>query len=126
MLSGGAANGAASGAKGDWQAHLTARHVAQLGRLVAELIEGAIEERGKLDFANRTRPRHRGAYRRADKPGLRKRHIQYSLRAEALEKSGGAAKRTAGHVQTQHEGQRVALHLFDQSFKHRLNEGYSR
>src|SRR6266851_4584909 len=112
MLGCSTAHCAEDASEGEWQIGLPTRHVAQLGGLVADLVEGAIEEAREFDFTDGPRPRHRGAHRRADESGFCDRRVAYALRTEFVDQALGCTKCAQYHVFAHHEGKRVALHLF--------------
>jgi hypothetical protein len=126
MLRRRAADRAIEGAERDRQTRLAARHIAQLGCLVDDLIEAAIDEGRDLDLANRPHPRHRGAHRGADEAGLGNRRIAHPLGAKLLMESAGTAESAEHHVLAEQEGQGIALHLFGESRSDCLQESYLR
>ena len=52
------ADRAAHGPEGNGHVGLAARHIAQLGGLITDLIPATVEKAGKLDFNNRPHPGH--------------------------------------------------------------------
>src|SRR5690349_19210870 len=122
VLRGRTAHRAEHASKSDRQPGLAARHVAQLRRLIAYLIEGAIEEARELDLANRSRPGHRGADGGTDEAGLGDRRVAHARETEFVDQSLGRPESAEHYVFAHHEGERVTLHFLAQRLVYSLNK----
>ena len=132
VLRGGAEAGAVHGADHQRGHRLAAEHVAELGRLVEDLVEADPHEVDEHQFDDRAEPGGRGARRGADERDLGEMRVEHAvgseLRAEALgdahraapgvlvARGTGAARDVLAH----HDDARVALHLLAHRFVDRL------
>ncbi len=106
-------------------ARLAAEHVADLGRVVDDLVEGVEREVHGHDLHDRPRAGHRRADRGADEALLGDRRVAHAVGAELLHQAGGDA---VGAVEepdllAHHEHALVALELLPQRLVERLADG---
>ena len=82
MLRGRAEAGAVHRAHDQGRGRLAAEHVAELGRLVEDLVEADAEEVDEHQLGDRPQAGRRGARRRADEGALGDRRVEHPLAAE--------------------------------------------
>ena len=102
------------------------RPIADLGRLVDDLVDRGVDEVGELDLDDRAVAGHRGADPDADDRGLGQRRVEDPLLAELLRQTLGDledAPLRAGDVLAEQDHAPVALHLLDQRRPDRLQVG---
>ena len=90
------------------------RAVADLGRLVDDLVVGRVDVVGELDLGDRAEAVHRRADGHPGDAQLGQRRVDDPVGAELLLEAVGGAEDAAVHadVLAEHDHARVALHLF--------------
>ena len=98
MLRGGAEAGAVHGADDQRRHRLAAEHVAELGRLVEDLVEADAHEVDEHQLDDRAQPGRRRARRRADEGDLGEMGVEHAVGPELRPQALGDAERAAPGV----------------------------